>query len=410
MSFDNEKSSNNNDEEEGAKLFYTTTDLMNTMNSALIKLETEQDVASPRFELQKRLPNGSTVKADENDMAVADMESKFKQAAGEVQDLPEDKKLEWAQLQRQEGNTLYVNKEYKEAIDVYLTCLVVKSDNPEFIEQVFLPVMNNLAQCTLQLGFYKKAQSFCTMALEEKELPDQPETIAKLYFRRGKARRLGGDYVGAEQDLMKAIELLPQNLDAEHRAIEKELQLAERSSTEGKRNEAKQKYAMKRFFDTTTSVVTPVVPGEPAPKLVHPKLGLYGTQKRKYSTLRARREDDDAQQHTDVKQLTYWQYYLAVIGSIAERLLILLGDEETIEKEQEQLRKEDWEGKTETFNKWMCARQNNKTAAFLGQDWNLQQGTILLLRGTILFILLGRPSRRRFVPWSKTETSNKGLL
>ncbi len=44
--------------------------------------------------------------------------------------------------------------------------------------------------------------------------------------------------------------------------------------------------------------------------------------------------------HERSEQLSYWQYYLAVIGSIAERLLIFLGDDETIAHEQELLKKE----------------------------------------------------------------------
>ena len=209
-------------EDEPLNMFFTTSHLLNTMNSALDKLTTDQDDVSPRFELQKRLPDGSTVKADARDMAVADMESKFTQAAKEVEDLSPSQRLEWAELQRQAGNKFYRKKEYEEAIDVYLTCLVVKSETPEFLEDVFLPVMNNLAQCTLQMGSYKKAQTFCTMALEEKNLPNRPEMISKLYFRRGKARRLSGDYLGCKEDLKKAIELLPQHLVAEHRSIEKE--------------------------------------------------------------------------------------------------------------------------------------------------------------------------------------------
>jgi hypothetical protein len=46
------------------------------------------------------------------------------------------------------------------------------------------------------------------------------------------------------------------------------------------------------------------------------------------------------QRHARAKELNYWQYYLAVIGSIAEQFLILLGDEETIAKRDGLLLKE----------------------------------------------------------------------
>jgi hypothetical protein len=99
---------------------------------------------------------------------------------------------------------------------------------------------------------------------------------------------LSGDYTGCKEDLKKAIELLPQNLVAEHRSIEKELQLAERSFLEGKRNEAKQRVAMKEFFDSSTaaSAAAPI----PSREVPQPFEALYGNQRKKFSTVRARRE------------------------------------------------------------------------------------------------------------------------
>ena len=38
--------------------------------------------------------------------------------------LPPQQKLQWAKHQRMEGNKLFATGEYKEAMDVYLTCLV----------------------------------------------------------------------------------------------------------------------------------------------------------------------------------------------------------------------------------------------------------------------------------------------
>lgn len=60
-----------------------------------------------------------------------------------------------------------------------------------------------------------------------------------------------------------------------------------------------------------------------------------------------KKKDDDGQFTTP--RLTYWQYYWAVVGRVAEHLLIWLGDEETIEKykrlEREQSYYEDWKTK-----------------------------------------------------------------
>lgn len=339
------------EDEKNKKLFVTTSDVMNHMNSVLKKMEGPDDVLAPRFELQKRLPNGNTIKADERDTAVADMESKFKQAATEVEDLTDQQKLEWAQLQRQAGNELYQQKDYKEAIDAYLTCLVVKSEttNSKFLEQVFLPVMNNLAQCTLQLSHFNKTVTFCTMALEESGLPNRPDLIAKLYFRRGKARRLTGEYASAEQDLEKAKQLLFEGAEAqqptrtaEFRAIEKELHLVTRSVGEAQKIELKQKDAMRRLFDNPSQEEPHV---ETTPLYAahrNPNGSLYSDRsKRAYSILRAKKDTDDDADMPGRRRLSYMEYYLAVVGSIAERLLVMLGDEETIQNEQDKLSKED---------------------------------------------------------------------
>uniref|UniRef100_A0A6V0B9P8 Uncharacterized protein n=1 Tax=Pseudo-nitzschia australis TaxID=44445 RepID=A0A6V0B9P8_9STRA len=45
--------------------------------------------------------------------------------------------------------------------------MVVKENTPEFVRNTFLPVLNNLAQCTLQLGMHQKTILFCETALEE---------------------------------------------------------------------------------------------------------------------------------------------------------------------------------------------------------------------------------------------------
>lgn len=61
------------------RLFFTTSDLMNRMNKTLSDLESPSDAICPRVELQKRLPDGSTRRADEKDLAAADMQNKITQ-------------------------------------------------------------------------------------------------------------------------------------------------------------------------------------------------------------------------------------------------------------------------------------------------------------------------------------------
>ena len=311
------------------KLFFTTTDLMNKLNETVAvgtSSSTDND-SLPHFELQRRLPDGSTRKATPADQQLADMQSKFQQVAAEVKDLTDENKLVWAELQRTEGNRLYQQKKYQEAMDVYLTCLIVKSESNLFMKTVFLPCLNNLAQCTLQLGMYLKTEMFCTMALEELVQSTTPITttttttdeydpiVAKLYFRRGKARRLGGKYTLANEDLQKTLTMVTDTKPVVYR----ELHLLEQAMVEAKRNETRQERAMQQIWNTSTT-----------PK----SSSLYDDVKqRKYSNLRAKRKsDDDLDEGINVREnLSYWAYYMAVIARLAERLLVLTGDEETID-------------------------------------------------------------------------------
>ena len=70
--------------------FFTTSDLLKTING-ILKEHSPEEIASDDgkrndestksggFELQRRLPDGSTRKADESDIAIADFQSKIKQ-------------------------------------------------------------------------------------------------------------------------------------------------------------------------------------------------------------------------------------------------------------------------------------------------------------------------------------------
>jgi len=79
-------------DQEEKKLFFTTTDLLNKINTVLQQeqlkaspkssdtdplLQTQED--EPQFELQRRLPDGSTRKANNVETDYADFQAKLKQ-------------------------------------------------------------------------------------------------------------------------------------------------------------------------------------------------------------------------------------------------------------------------------------------------------------------------------------------
>ena len=74
----------------GGKMFFTTTDLLNKINSVMQEEELKNSTKDgdpsqepqkdqPQFELQRRLPDGSTRKASKDEADYADFQAKLKQ-------------------------------------------------------------------------------------------------------------------------------------------------------------------------------------------------------------------------------------------------------------------------------------------------------------------------------------------
>ena len=290
--------------------FITTSDVLNRLNAALSEQMGDHPTdgedggehsipvgaagRQARFELQKRLPDGSAIPASPADLSTADFENKLSQAASFVQDLTVDQKLQWAEGQRNYGNQLYEAQQYEQAIDVYLTCLTVTADkeiNDPALHLLFAKVMNNLALTTMQLQWYAKTVQFCSIALQElaercdgggsdndKHSDEMCSQRSKLYFKRAKASRLRGDYALAVDDLDHATRWLERMDDDPmvaaplRNAVYKEHQLLARAQTEAKRNETKQKRAMQQLLTSPRKLGTG--------RCIVPRLHLHSTKTR----------------------------------------------------------------------------------------------------------------------------------
>eukprot|EP00531_Pseudo-nitzschia_arenysensis_P010738 CAMPEP_0116124408 /NCGR_PEP_ID=MMETSP0329-20121206/5265_1 /TAXON_ID=697910 /ORGANISM="Pseudo-nitzschia arenysensis, Strain B593" /LENGTH=409 /DNA_ID=CAMNT_0003618387 /DNA_START=57 /DNA_END=1286 /DNA_ORIENTATION=+ len=373
--------------------FITTSDVLNQLNKQLTGLSegdgdgSSQDGQKQFFELQKRLPDGSTIPATKDEIAAADFKSKLDQSAKFVSELesPEDRQL-WAEEQRLAGNAFFQQGDYKGAMDIYLTCLVVKEDTPEFIRRTFLPILNNLAQCTLQLGMYKKTIVFCETALEEVSKVKQKvpkETIeenaeatqrnlqdsialCKILFKLGKALRLTGYYKRAREALNNSIDCLigEENdglssdsinsnspLEPYKKAIKKEFRYLDVAEKEAKRNLARQKRAMQKVLSSPatskTSGTQDKEDGINEKSSLSDSLYEQSPRKREFSTLRARKHRTFAsfvnpevgmtKTHSDDQEgsTSYSQYYWSMVARVAKRLLVMLGDEGDVDDDRE---------------------------------------------------------------------------
>ncbi|CAI2343693.1 unnamed protein product [Caenorhabditis sp. 36 PRJEB53466] len=148
--------------------------------------------------------------------------------------LDEKGKLESVEVLRQRGNTHFVNKEYKEAIDVYrdaltrLDTLILreKPGEPEWIEldRKNIPLYSNMSQCFLNIGDLHEAEETSSEVLKREE------TNEKALFRRAKARIAAWKLDEAEEDL----KLLLRNHPAAAALVAREMKILTEKRAEKK--------------------------------------------------------------------------------------------------------------------------------------------------------------------------------
>lgn len=294
--------------------FFTTTDLIERINASLEKSlkssDENEDITNSenvqKFELQRRFPDGTTRKASAEEAAAADFQAKMKQASQIVRHLDTDDKIRWAEEQRREGNTQFHMENYKEAMDIYLTCLVALESDPENDEwntrmerSIKMPVLLNLAACSLRLGSYRKTISFCDFCLEIKCAKSNP----KVYFRRGKAHMRMGNHILARKDLNMAEKLIKEGCEVdpkELRVIQTEIQRLDKMVKNAKLNKQRQEQAMKRMMGNNID--------------------------------KKMEEKNTNQIAFDIRKNRYFKYYINKIEKGLRMLLYWLGDDDAMTK------------------------------------------------------------------------------
>eukprot|EP00934_Nitzschia_sp_Nitz4_P001597 Nitzschia sp. Nitz4//scaffold73_size107353//3397//4572//NITZ4_004305-RA/size107353-processed-gene-0.158-mRNA-1//1//CDS//3329557431//1597//frame0 len=374
-----------NNEGPPALPFVTTSTVLNQLNDQLKKLSLPEDSLEPKFELQRRLPDGSTIPASKADIEYSDLQTKLQQSAVFVANLDPSDRLVWAEAQRQAGNSYFSAGDYKTAMDTYLTCLVVKEESVQFVRSTLIPVLNNLAQCTLQLSMRKKTIEFCQIALEEmdkfsQDLIQTDDWIArcKIHFKLGKAQRLTGHYRASRSELGKASHCLVSLTTAKdgiamnahdvqtmiapfEQAIEKEISRLDISEESARKNIERQKRAMQQVLSSSNASRGAQQASNAAGSSVdatgHTKNERDHSHEqpepiREYSSLRIRKKDRSEKNETPSKinnapgaaletsqQMSYAAYYWSVVARVAETILLWLGDEDTmkeVKKRQEE--------------------------------------------------------------------------
>jgi hypothetical protein len=132
----------------------------------------------PGFELQRKFEDGSARRATEAERKANDFENKLQQVARHLSSLP-DRRARWQFIdgQIEYGNRLYSNRQFEEAMDVYLTCLAGvdldrRTDSSSKSVVLLVRILHNLALAALQLGWYGKCLRFASMGIEALRLAE----------------------------------------------------------------------------------------------------------------------------------------------------------------------------------------------------------------------------------------------
>lgn len=355
------------------KLFFTTSDLIERMNSAIndakddISTSTSKSVGDSNckggFELQMKLPDGSYRRAGDKEVAAADFQTKMKQAGERIAGFNSQQKMEWAKCHRLEGNALFASGEYAEAMDVYLTCLVAmdhpcdsttsadrkitsavnKDEDPssevriiqlQMEREIKLPVLLNLALCSLKMGMLSKAEKFCNFAMETEAGKQSP----KASFCRGRARLLMGNYGAAESDLNNALIQLrtkqsmsnekignfnTKEIEEEEAVILREKLKLQKLVRQAQKNRNQQKKAMEMIFKPDRSACCL---NEFSREILHKIPSLYPDKKHPLKIITHSSDVGNRDKEVDCHP-TCVQWYLRMMGRCAQKILDFIGDD-----------------------------------------------------------------------------------
>ena len=176
--------------------------------------------------IKRKMPDGSFVDASAASMSVLSTQAKVATQAQALMGATKEERTKWAIEMKNYANSLYAEHQYADAMEKYVEALTASdfgtkqkdsapsSDNIgtsldeslnqyarndiDNIDVLVIPVLSNLAACSIQLQQWKKAEKFCQQAIELRP------NCAKAYMRKGIALFNLGDYHDAKQALLTA--------------------------------------------------------------------------------------------------------------------------------------------------------------------------------------------------------------
>lgn len=221
-------------------------------------------------DLKKKLADGTYDHASDKDLSLLNSQTMLLSAAQNFKDMDFDAKLKAAIDLKNRGNKLFQNGDYPAALELYLQALTASefggsknnnnsnsdenSSSKSNIDELVVPVLCNMAACTLKMGQFVKAARFCDEALQLR-----PRCLKALQ-RRGFAFLQLKEYDLSVASLEQAKALLTEGggdsahgTAADRKAIERQLLLARQGRKEERQRLKTQRENLQRAFGTSQS-------------------------------------------------------------------------------------------------------------------------------------------------------------
>ena len=133
-------------------------------------LKREMAQGGMSMELKQKLDNGELANASNNQFDLLKTKSNIATIAQNVKDVDPIMRTKMAIDLKDYGNTLYSDRQFSDAMSKYVECLACanfdsdSSDNN--VDTLVVPVLCNLAACSIQMRSWVKGIQFCEQALK----------------------------------------------------------------------------------------------------------------------------------------------------------------------------------------------------------------------------------------------------
>ncbi len=180
-----------------------------TGTAALVEMLNRISGESVKVELKRKRPDGALQPISSKEIQRLDVTMGIDEASRVISGLGRDDKFSWCRECRRVGNAQFLKNDFSGASATCLQCLVALDGlhDEQYIREVIMPVLCNLASCTMAENCPGKAVEICSEAIRIQQYAYVPPTwICKALRRRAEALVRLGKFKQAQEDLRQAFD------------------------------------------------------------------------------------------------------------------------------------------------------------------------------------------------------------